>query len=71
MGTQKLANSNFPLMSLRTKHIGVKYHWFRSKIQKGIIEVHRIDTKAQQADILTKGLTRFSFEQVRTLVMGW
>ena len=71
VGTQNLANSKGPLMSPRTKHIGVKYHWFRSKIQAGVIEVHRIVTKSQQADILTKGLTRFPFEQVRKLVMGW
>ena len=71
MGTQNLANSKGSIMSPLTKHIGVKYHWFISKIQKGIIEFHRIDTNFQQADILTKGLTRLSFEQVRKLVMRW
>ena len=69
--TQHLANSKEPLMSPHTKHIGVKYHWFRSKIQAGVIDVHMIGTKSQQADILTKGLTRFPFDQVRKLVMGW
>ena len=33
--------------------------------------IYRIGTKSRQADILTKGPTRFPFEQVRFLVMGW
>ena len=70
-GTQNLANSKGPWMTTRTKHIGIKYHWFRSLIEPNKIEVHRIDTKRQKADIFTKGLTRFNFESVRFLVMGW
>ena len=33
IGTQNLANSKELLMSLITKHMGIKYHWFQSKIQ--------------------------------------
>ena len=60
-GTQNLANSKGPLMTSRTKHIAIKYHWFRSMIGPKI-EILRIDTKEQRADIFTKGLTRFTFE---------
>ena len=35
------------------------------------IEFLRIDTKDQRADIFTKDLTRFNFEQACTRVMGW
>ena len=35
------------------------------------IEILRIDTKDQRADIFTKGLTKYLFEQVRRRVMGW
>ena len=45
IGTQNLANSKGPLMSSRTKHIGIKYHWFRSKVQPNMIEINRIGTK--------------------------
>ena len=69
-GTQNLANSKGPLMTARTKHIGIKYHWFRSMIGDKI-QILRIDTKEQRADIFTKGLTRFNFEQIRKRVMGW
>ena len=34
-------------------------------------KIMRINTKEQRADIFTKGLTRFTFEQVRKLVSGW
>ena len=71
VGTQNLANSKGPLMTSRTKHIGIKYHWFRSKIQPNSIDILRIETKQQRADIFTKGLTRFEFEMKRKLVMGW
>ena len=70
-GTQNLANSKGPLMTAQTKHISVKYHWFRSMIKSGEIEVHRIPTSEQRADLFTKGLTRYLFEQVREKVMGW
>jgi len=71
VGTQNLANSKGPLMTSRTKHIGIKYHWFRSKIIPNEIEILRVSTDLQRADIFTKGLTRFVFEEKRKLVMGW
>jgi hypothetical protein len=69
-GAQNLANSKGPLMTSRIKHIGIKYHWFRSMIGPNI-KILRIDTKDQRADMFTKGLTRYNFEQNRLRVMGW
>ena len=60
-----------PLMIARTKHIVIKYLWFRSKIKSDVIETLRIQTDLQRADIFTKGLTRFAFEEKRKLVMCW
>jgi hypothetical protein len=59
-------------MTPRTKHIGVKYHFFKSKIgeDKGIV-ICRIDSAQQKADIFTKGLTQDTFETIRKLLMGW
>jgi hypothetical protein len=61
-----------PKMTPRTKHIGVKYHFFKSMIgeQKGII-IRHIDSSQQKADIFTKGLTQDTFESIRKLLMGW
>ena len=57
-------------MISRTKHISIKYHWFRSIIKPLEIEILRIETKEQRVDIFTKGLTRFTFEQIRKRILG-
>jgi histone deacetylase 1/2 len=67
----KLANAQFPNMTPRTKHIAIKYHWFKSHIQEGEIEVRPIDTKVQKADIFTKGIAKKEFEEKRSMIMEW
>jgi hypothetical protein len=66
-----LANAKLPRLTPGSKHFAVKYHWFRSSIKKDELEVKRIATDAQAADILTKALTRVPFESMRRLVNGW
>jgi hypothetical protein len=39
-----------------TKHINVKYHHFRAAVNVGTIQVEKIDTTEQIADIFTKPL---------------
>ena len=70
-GTLCLARKEAPLMTPRTMHIAIKYHWFRSKICKGEVEIEPIDTSVQNADIFTKGLRRTEFESKRMLMLGW
>ena len=71
IGTQNLANSKGPLMISRYKYICIKYRWFRSRIKLDGIEINIISTDHQRADIFTKGLTIFPFEENMKLVMGW
>jgi hypothetical protein len=61
-----------PKLTPRTKHIAVKYHWFKDQIgkEKGFV-IEKVDTHDQKADIFTKGLPAATFEHVRKLVMGW
>ena len=70
-GALKLANTELPRMTPRSKHYGVKYHWFREHVQSGLINVLPISTKDQLADIFTKGLPFETFERLRKLLMGW
>ena len=75
-----LTVANAPQMTPRTKHIAVKYHWFKSHLStpekdkdsdlKGIW-LKRVDTDLQKADIFTKGLEEKKFVTIRKLVMGW
>ena len=71
VGTQNLANSKGPLMSSRTKHVGIKHNWFRSQIQLNSIGMLRIDTKHQRGHIFKKDRTRCKFESKRKLIMRW
>ena len=68
---RKLASSTMPKMTPRSKHIAVKYHWFRLYIERLNIEIISIDTKEQLADIFTKGLTQKEFQDKRKMVCGW
>eukprot|EP00957_Ditylum_brightwellii_P133038 10144351-Ditylum_brightwellii.AAC.1 len=52
-------------MRPRTKHIGIKYHNFRSKVEDGTIKIIKIDTKEQQADMLAKNLAKDQFLKLR------
>ena len=67
-----IATTNAVKMNLRTKHIGVKYHFFKSHIgaDKGIL-LEKIDTLLQKADILTKGMAPEKFAAIWKLMCGW
>jgi hypothetical protein len=51
-GCVELANA--PQIRPRTRHIGLKYHHFRSHIENGKVSISWINTKHRLADILTK-----------------
>jgi hypothetical protein len=70
-GALTLANMEPGRMTPRSKFYAVRYHWFRSHLVKGLIEVCKINTSEQRADILTKGLKQETFEKVRKLLCGW
>jgi hypothetical protein len=62
-GALKLAQMEPGRSTPWSKHYGIKYHWFRSKLKPNNITLQRIDTKEQRADILTKGLRTDNFEE--------
>jgi hypothetical protein len=70
-GALQLANMEPGRATPRLKHYAIKYHWFRSHLKPKHIEILKIDTKLQRADILTKGLTKDKFESIRKLLCGW
>nr|AAV59436.1 hypothetical protein [Oryza sativa Japonica Group] len=52
-----------PVQHSRTKHIDIRFHFFRDHVEKGDFELQFLDTKLQIADIFTKLLdsNRFAF----------
>ena len=70
-GAIKLAKKPFPHVTPNSKHYGIKYHWFREKLDKLKIEIYHIDTHLQKADIFTKGLPKNEFEPKQKMLLGW
>ena len=54
-----------PVFHDRSKHIYIRYHHIRYCVQWKITLLSYIPTEDQDADILTKGLTRSKFEYQR------
>ena len=66
-----LATTDPPRMTLRSKSLAVKYHWFCTKLTPGQVEIRGIGTADQLADILTKPLQALAFARARKMCMGW
>ena len=58
-----------PGMTPASKHITVKYHWFRHHIGKEFV-IWNIESKNQKADIFTKDLQGGLFVSNRKLLCG-
>ena len=66
-----LALSKAPAMRPRTKHINVKYHHFRTHVANGTIDIQKVNTLDQWADMLTKANDVKTLKRHRKATMGW
>lgn len=46
----------------RTKHIDIKFHYIQEQIEKGMIEIVKVHTTENVADMLTKPVVQAKFE---------
>jgi hypothetical protein len=51
-----------PVQHSKTKHIEIRYHFLRDNSEKGLIELVRVDTEYQLADLFTKAFDSSRFE---------
>nr|GEZ93384.1 retrovirus-related Pol polyprotein from transposon TNT 1-94 [Tanacetum cinerariifolium] len=51
-----IAISYNPVQHSRTKHIEVRYHFIKEKVEKGIVELFFVGTEYQLAELFTKAL---------------
>ena len=70
-GAFTLANLDPGHATPRSKFYDSKVHWFRSHLKPNEIEVKKIDTKLQLADIFTKVLPKTTFVEQRKRLCGW
>jgi Reverse transcriptase (RNA-dependent DNA polymerase) len=71
-----LSLATLPRITPRSKHFAVHLHFFKDMVKSPgepnrPIHIHKIDTKDQLADIMTKGLQRQLFDHLRDKLMGW
>nr|GFA94937.1 retrovirus-related Pol polyprotein from transposon TNT 1-94 [Tanacetum cinerariifolium] len=57
-----IAISCNPVQHLRTKHIDVRYHFIKEKVEKGIVKLFFVGTEYQLADLFTKALPEEKFK---------
>jgi hypothetical protein len=49
----------------KSKHIGIKYHFIRDVVEKGVVKLHYVATNEHVANVLTKPLSKVKFEYFR------
>lgn len=52
-----------PVVSAKSKHIDIRLHFVREKIEEGSIELKYLPTESMTADVLTKALAKPNFER--------
>jgi hypothetical protein len=55
----------------RTKHISLKYHHFKDYVPSGALQIVKIASASNLADIFTKPLAQALHERLRLSMMGW
>lgn len=53
------------VLHARTKHIELKYHFMRERIQEKQVRMEHVSSKEQLVDIFTKPLPKANFEYLR------
>jgi hypothetical protein len=71
-----LALANNQRITNRTRYYLIGWHWFWSHVGDPDVDPSKvgivaISTDLQGADILTKGLSRETFEKIRLIIQGW
>lgn len=67
-GTLALAKN--PVQHQRSKHIDIRYHFIRSEIQEGSVQLVYVMSEEIVADIFTKPMTKFKLVKFTDQIMG-
>jgi hypothetical protein len=65
-----IAMSKQTFSTSATRHMKLRFHYIREKIQDGSIQVKYLETGRMIADMMTKALGKVLFERFRTMLMS-
>lgn len=65
-----IAMSENAISHRRTKHIAIRYHFIRERVESGEVKLCYVPTEQQLADLLTKPLGRVQVIRLRERMMG-
>ena len=60
--TSAISMSKNPVLHFKTKHIPIKYHFFREQVTNRVVQLNFIPSTEQIADIFSKPLPKTQFE---------
>ena len=63
-----LALAKNPMYHARTKHVDIRYHFVREKVEEQLVRMEWIAGELNLADGLTKPLSKTKFESFRRMV---
>ena len=63
-----IALTNNPILSRRSKHIDIRYHYIREQLKNGLITLSYCPTTEMVADLLTKSLAKPILESLRSMM---
>jgi hypothetical protein len=66
-----IAMSKNPIHHKRTKHLDIRYHFTREKVESGEIDLKYVSTEHQLADLLTKPLLSHRVAGLRARLLGY
>jgi hypothetical protein len=65
-----IAYSQNALVSEKTKHIGLKWHFLKDHVEHGTIKLRYLPTNQMVADMFTKPLPRPALTRHRSAILG-
>ena len=64
-----IAMSKQTFSTSATRHMKLRFHYIREKLQDGTIQVRYLETGKMVADMMTKALGRVLFERFRNMLL--
>ena len=64
-----IVNTTLPGSSLKKKYLALSYHFCREHFSAGIVDIRKIDTKYNFADVMTKALVSSEFNGLINEIM--